>query len=371
LNTKKAIQNIVFVAMWLAIGGGMLTLLIAAIGKQKRDHCKDYLISIRSEHDNLFFDSQEVKKLLLNAAKGNVKGQRKSSLNLQQLERSLEANVWIKDAELYFDNKEVLHVVVTEREPVARVFTITGKSFYIDESGKRMPLSTRLSARLPVFTGFPEKVLGKRDSTLLAHVTNTALFILDRPFWMSQVAQIDINEEKEFEMVPVVGNHTVKLGDGEMIDRKFHRLYIFYKNVLSKTGFEKYRSIDVQYAGQVIGIKDNGGKRDTSQLRLNVEKLLKQAREAMDDSLIAARAIKEQKAIPADPVIATEIVSNEPPIKEQSKNFPNPAPLTGPVPMKPLLDSKLNEKSQARPIPPVEKIQPKAVMKKRAVNQNQ
>jgi cell division protein FtsQ len=312
-----------------------------------------------------------VKKLLSNSAKGNIKGQRKSNLNLQQMERSLEMNVWIKDAELYFDNKEILHVVILEREPVARIFTVTGKSFYIDEGGKRMPLSTRLSAKLPVFTGFPEKILGRRDSILLAHVTNTALFILKRPFWMSQVAQIDINDERQLEMVPVVGNHIVKLGDGERIDQKFHRLYIFYKNVLSKTGFEKYRSIDVQYAGQVIGIKDNGGRRDTAQLRINVQKMLRQAREAQDDSLIAARAIKEQKAIPADPgIAATELVSNEPPITEKSKILSNPVPVTGPVPMKPLFNSKLNEKSQP-PKPTVEKPQPKAVMKKRNAEQDQ
>lgn len=350
--------------MWVAIGGGMLTLLIAAIGRQKRDHCRDFEINISGVQDQLFFDKAEVSRLLLNAAGGKIKGQRKSTLNLQQMEKSLEKNVWIKDAELYFDNHEVLHVAVVERVPVARLFTVTGKSFYIDPSGKKLPLSSKVSAKVPVFTGFPEKVLGRRDSLLLEQVKNTALFITARPFWMAQVSQIDITGSREFEMIPVVGNHTVKLGNGENIDRKLHRLYIFYKNVLSKTGFEKYRSIDVQYAGQVIGIRDNGGKRDTAQLRLNVEKLLREAREGQNDSLIAARELKEQRAIAADPAIAAiEINPTNPTAKEQEL-LSNPVPVTGPVPMKPLL----NPKSQTRTVAADSKQVPKAVMPKKTPN---
>ncbi|MBL7738204.1 MAG: FtsQ-type POTRA domain-containing protein, partial [Chitinophagaceae bacterium] len=338
LDTKKLIRKILFITMWLVIGGGMLTLLIAAIGRQKRDQCKDYKIAIKGAQNNLFVDQKDVLKVLKTTAKGDIKGQKKTALNLQQMEQVLEKSVWVKDAELYFDNREVLHVSVTEREPVARIFTMTGKTFYIDEEQKRMPLSDKMSARVPVFTGFPEKVLGKKDSILLGDVKEMAVFILNDPFWMAQVAQIDITADRNFEMVPVVGNHMVVLGDGENIEKKFHRLFVFYKEVLSKTGFDKYKTVNVQYAGQIIGVKDNNNRRDTAQLRLNVEKMLKLARDMQNDSLIAARALKEQRAIQVDPDIAAveKITPDENTIKEQTKSLSNPVPMTDPVPMKPL-----------------------------------
>src|SRR5258706_14065079 len=102
MNTGKAIRKILFVTIWVAIGGGMLTLLVAAIGKQKKDHCRDYTIRIKGASHNFFVDDKDVMKLLKAAAKGNVKGQPKSSFNLQQMELLLENNVWVKDAELYF-----------------------------------------------------------------------------------------------------------------------------------------------------------------------------------------------------------------------------------------------------------------------------
>ena len=36
-----------FVAIWLVIGGGMVTLLLAAITKKKRGLCSDYTIELK------------------------------------------------------------------------------------------------------------------------------------------------------------------------------------------------------------------------------------------------------------------------------------------------------------------------------------
>src|SRR5687767_12937891 len=101
--------------MWLTIGAGMLTLLIAAMGRQKRDSCKDYAIVIKSiRSDDFFLDESDILRLLKAVTKGKIKGQPKSAFNLQQMEELLEDNQWVKDAQLYFDGRDVLHISVTE-----------------------------------------------------------------------------------------------------------------------------------------------------------------------------------------------------------------------------------------------------------------
>lgn len=264
----------------------MLTLLIAAMGKQKKDNCKDYAITVKGiRGDDFFLDEADILRLLKVATKGKIKGQPKSAFNLQQMEELLEGNQWVKDAQLYFDSRDVLHVSVTEREPVARIFTAAGKSFYLDEHAQMMGLSDRLSVRLPVFTGFPDKkMLTNKDSLLMKDIVTTAQYINGNPFWSSQVAQINLDlscgaDCREMEMVPLIGNHVVKLGNGENIDKKFDRLFVFYKQVLSKTGFDKYKTIDVRFDGQVVGAKSENPRVDSVQLRKNVEKLLKQIKE--------------------------------------------------------------------------------------------
>ena len=286
MNTKKTIRKILFVDMWIAIGGGMITLLAAAMRQQKSDRCDSYIITIKGATENLFVSEKDVVKILSSQNGGKIKGQPRASFDLMKMEIELEKDVWIKDAELYFDNQDVLHVKVTERVPVARIFTLGGKTWYIDSEEIQMPLSDKKSANVPVFTGFPvKKVVAKKDKELLHEVRLLAEYIMANPFWMAQVAQIDITPERQFEMIPAVGNHIVRFGDGSNIEAKFKRLFVFYKSVLKDAGFDRYSSIDVQFDGQVIGTKGAVSKVDSIQLKKNVEKLLELAREMQVDTV--------------------------------------------------------------------------------------
>src|SRR6185369_7224231 len=149
------------------------------------------------------------------------------------------------------------------------------------------------------------KLVTARDSSLLLNTRTIAAFILNDPFWMAQVAEINITGEREFEMIPTIGGHIVKLGDGENPEQKFRRLMIFYQQVLSKTGFDQYKLLDIRFAGQVVALRQADiTKVDSVQLRRNVEKLLKEASEDPADSLAEIKPITEKPGITADDKIA-------------------------------------------------------------------
>ncbi|GAB3431813.1 hypothetical protein GCM10027516_40770 [Niabella aquatica] len=270
--------------MWLGVAIGMGSVITAAMRAQEAGVCKGYDIRIEGfKKDMLFTSEDRIAALLKAATRGNITGQRKSEFNLQVIEDLLEQSAWVYNADLYFDNNDVLHANVTERKPLARIFTSMGASFYIDEAGRHIPLSDKISLDLPVFTGYAaKKIMSSADSILMQNIIATASFISNDSFWNAQVAQIDINNCGagcwNMEMIPVIGSHKVDLGDGTDIVSKFHRLYLFYDQVLKRTGFDKYQKIDVQYNGQVIGVKGHYTKVDSIQLRKNIEHLLQQSR---------------------------------------------------------------------------------------------
>lgn len=275
--------------MWLGVGVGMFTIIAAAMRVQDDSACAGYAINIKgaSGGGSLFTSKEQIVKLLKEAAGGNIRGQRKSGFNLPGIEDLLEQSSWVYNAEIYFDNKDSLRVNVTERRPLARVFTTAGQSFYIDEAGKQIPLSDKVTLDVPVFTGYPNnKIMKASDSSLLENMIAAASFINNDSFWAAQVSQIDIQpygkDRWDMQMIPVVGNHRVDLGDGSEIASKFHRLYLFYDQVLKRTGFDKYKTVEVQYNGQVIGVKGSYTKLDSIQLRKNIEQLLQQSRKAND-----------------------------------------------------------------------------------------
>jgi len=341
MTTKQFITRILVVSLSLAACCGLVVLLVAAISKKKHDVCEDVVINIKPRQNEsstgFFIDEKDVKQLLLKSQNGKIKGQSINSLDLRKLEQKLKDNPWIKNAELYFDNEDVLHVSVVEREPLARIFTSRGNSFYIDEELKQIPLSAKLSERVPVFTNFPDKSrLSDRDSLILNDIRTTAIFILHNPFWMAQVEQVDIAPCTpgdgykcwSFEMIPTIGNHVVRLGHGEEMEKKFHRLMLFYQQVLRKTGFEKYDVIDVQFSGQVVASRNQQTKFDSLQMQKNIQKLLKEINQMQKDTTVATiekpNIDLEQQTAPQNSVATTLSNANPNPVNAPKKSNTEP-----------------------------------------------
>ena len=200
------------------------------------------------------------------------------------MESRLEKSPWIRDAELFFDNNEVLQVQVTERTPVARVFYVNGNSFYVDDACKKLPLIEKLPVKLPVFTNFPN---GQTEGRLLCSIKDLSRYILKDPFWMAQVAQVDIVDGKIFEIYPTLGNHKIVFGSANSHEKKFKHLLIFYKQVLSKTGLDRYSIINAQYESQIIGTKRGSviSKTDSVLAMKNIQQLIMQSQTMLTDTM--------------------------------------------------------------------------------------
>ena len=282
--------------MWLVVAAVMFVVVAAAMRIQNDTLCAGYDINIISlEKGNEFTSKENIEALVKRAANGNVKGQKLSSFNLLQMEELLEQSPWVLDAELYIDNLHKLQIKIKERIPLIRIFTTHHESFYMDGLGRMIPLSDEVTMDVPVFTGYVnKKVMQHSDSVLVQNMIATANFVSKDSFWNAQVSEINIascgKDCWEMFMIPVVGNHKVLLGDGSDITSKFHRLYLFYDQVLKNIGFDKYKTIDVQYANQVVAVKGENNKIDSIALRKNISELLEQVRN-MNDAIEDAAAV--------------------------------------------------------------------------------
>lgn len=286
---KRIIQ-----ALWIAAGIGTVVLLGAAMQKKNHKVCKEVKIEITGAEEHMFIDEKDVLNIL--NASGEIVGKDIASITLRQMEEELETNAWVKNAELFFDNQQVLMVNIEERQPTARIFTTQGSSFYLDTAGVRLPLSEKVSARVPVFTNFSsdKKVLSSGDSLLLKDVIKLGSFIMADSFWMAQIAQVDVQPNATFEIIPVIGDHVVAIGNANDLENKFNRLYTFYKEAWMQNGINKYEKLDVQFANQVVAIKKGMSKlkADTAKATALANGL---AVEPTTDSLLVSKPESEEK----------------------------------------------------------------------------
>ena len=289
-NKKRySFKSILLATFWIALGGATVFLLIAAIKSKPAKHCKSIEINIHGVSNNFFVDKKDILNAISDMEKTNPVGKTIGSFNLKKMELELEKDVWIKSAELFFDNNETLQVTVQEREPIARVFTTSGITFYIDDELAILPLSEKFSARLPVFTNFPsdKKVLTKADSILLMDVKTISLAIQKDSFSMAMIDQIDITTQRLFEMIPKIGNQLIVFGDATDVDVKLGKLKIFYKEIMVKAGWNNYSIINVQYKNQVVAKRKGAEDFTADSLRtLQIMKFIaERAQQQANDSL--------------------------------------------------------------------------------------
>ena len=264
-----------FNVVWLAIGAGTIVLLVAAIKKKDAQHCSGVSITIEGVDNNFFVDKKDILNSITIEVGGNPAGKRVSAFDLRKLEAELQKDIWVKSSQLFFDNNNRLVVKVLEREPVARVFTTSGTTFYIDSSLTMLPLSEKFSARLPVFTSFPsdKMVLSHADSTLLKNILTASMAILKDRFGMALIDQIDITSQRNFEMIPKIGNTIIIFGDATDVEEKLKKLLLFYRQVIVKAGWNKYSEVNVQFKGQIVAKRK--GALDISSDSLKTLQLMK------------------------------------------------------------------------------------------------
>ena len=252
--SKNKIKNLFTGLAWTLVSIGCIWLLVSAVHSKDAKRCKGVDITIAGVSNNFFIDKSDVYAIIKKFGGDSTARKSLSAIDLGKIEHALEKDVWIKNAELFFDNNDRLKVSVEEREPIARLFSITGNTFYIDSSCMMLPLSDKFSARLPVFTGFPSdaRILSKADSALLRDVKVISQRIAADSFLMAMIDQVDITGQRTFEMTPKMGKQNIIFGDADDAAGKFAKLKLFYKDVIAKAGWNRYNTIDLQYSGQVV-----------------------------------------------------------------------------------------------------------------------
>jgi cell division protein FtsQ len=195
--------------------------------------------------DNLFITHETVSKLLIQNQQG-IKNMPKETLDLNQLETALNSNPMIKSAQVYVSVKGSLTADVEQKKPIARVST--NASYYIDDEGSYMPLSSNYTARVPLVTGQVEK-------NSLQNVFSIANKIYKDEFLKTSVIQIHQNSDKTIYLKLRQCNFIVQLGKVENLDKKINNLKAFYKKASKEKTLNKYSKVNLQFDNQVVCTK--------------------------------------------------------------------------------------------------------------------
>ncbi|NDV68709.1 cell division protein FtsQ/DivIB [Dysgonomonas sp. 25] len=241
---KKAIIIIVI----CLIGGYLIFAAVTFQDKPKEGVCAGLDITIINENSETFLEEKQVEKML--AEKGlSPQDKQIKDINTDEIASAIAGNQMIKKAEVYVANDNAIKINVYERTPILRVIPESGDSYYIDDEGKRMPLSTRYTAYLPVATGSIKEQFALDNLYPFAH------FLWKDKFWNAQIEQIVVRANGEVEFIPRVGDQRIILGKVDGFREKLDKLMAFYQKGQNETGWNKYSVINLKYDKQVVCTK--------------------------------------------------------------------------------------------------------------------
>ena len=254
-------KKLLTILKWSLLGLYILIMLGFASKKMDNIVCSKLVISVDNAHK--FSDQKAVEKMLIT---NNIKTDSCiiENLNFDEIEKLLESDPYIKNAEVYSKFDGELHISITQRNPVMRIITKDNNSYYIDDQYTKMPVCMHYSANVVVVSGeISEDFINKgftKEITQNQACTDVNLYTLfqfvnyinQNALWKSQFVQIYINEENEIELVPRVGNHVIILGDLNNYQYKLWKLEALYKNRTSVKDWNIYSTINLKYSDQVI-----------------------------------------------------------------------------------------------------------------------
>jgi cell division protein FtsQ len=199
--------------------------------------------------ENLFISYEMVNKLLIQNF-NSKQNETKENINLNNLEKFVQSNEMIENAEVFLTIKGDLGVIIRQRTPVLRVANGTG-SYYYDSQGKKMPLSENYSARVPL-TSSELNINNCNDIICLSNIIISDNFLQKQIIGINQIETNGINQ---FELKTRLGNQVIIFGDMTRVEKKINKLKIYYQKSIEDKTLETYKSIDLKFNNQVVCAK--------------------------------------------------------------------------------------------------------------------
>ena len=255
MRKKKRNKTGVNFSIKLVVALLLVAFLSFAIMDRQSSHLQKVSIKINTRDDNKYLiGKKEVRKILANELGFDLSIAKLSQIDLHRLEERLEADDRVNRAEIYIDKHNRMTIGIIQNLPIVRVHVNGGEDYYLDADGSKVSKTEEL--RVPVVTGAVDKYrpdFKKRKDSNLNYVLTLSRMLHEDEFLSGLVGQVEINENDEIVLIPIMGRKKINLGSQEGLANKINKLKIYYEKGIKNIGIDRFDLLDLQYDGQIVG----------------------------------------------------------------------------------------------------------------------
>lgn len=254
------------IALWVVFSTALLFAMYFT-NKQYQNRVMQFPeIVINNGGNNAFLMDKDIAQRL-NYNNIQLEGLKRKDINADLIESIVSKMYEVKSVSVYLNLDDTWRILVELRQPIARIFNKQGESFYLDEDGKTMPLSPLYSARILPFTGnisdqmdflSVDEIINSdslKTLKLLPQIYYLSEYVCNDPFLYALISQVEVDKYGDFVLTPIVGNQKIHFGNPfnkKVVEERFKKLEVFYREALPYTGWSQYESISLKYKNQVV-----------------------------------------------------------------------------------------------------------------------
>ena len=179
------------------------------------------------------------------------------SVNLDHIEKLVQAHSVVRDCQAWLTDDGRLHVQLSQRQPVVR-FDDGTNGYYADATGFVFPLQSRGSVDVPVvdghipmkiprgFKGAPDDAAEKVWLDQVIGLVNT----ITGTVWERNIVKITVTKKGNLVLTPREGNEQFIFGEPVRVQEKLRLMTAYYQSVVPVE--DGYRTVDLRYRSQLV-----------------------------------------------------------------------------------------------------------------------
>jgi len=218
--------------------------------------CTKVHVILEYRSENFFLDLESVREMI--GAQDLILGSPIQDIQLSQIEETILATQYVNKCNADFNADGELIVQLWLNNPIARVMNEKGNSFYVDEKGSMIPVSTQFTARTPLVRGsFIDSIpkAGLVEDSLLQAMVPVLNHLHNDSLWSANTSEVLVHPDGRWSIITQVGNMRIDMGRISEHQHQFLVLDTFVSQVLNKNGWNRYKRLRFDFHQQIVAIR--------------------------------------------------------------------------------------------------------------------
>lgn len=207
--------------------------------------CRHLHIEFQNKKSNIDLDEEDVVKELKQMNLYPV-GLPVDKISPFKIKQHIERIGLFRDAEVYLASNNDMYIKLDRNNPLFAV-QIDGSSYYVGVNRSLMKASTEYPVPLTLYAS------GKIDSTMAVSTIYDLVEALENePSFKKLFSQIYVKDNGDVSLIARVADTEVILGKSANWKEKLDNLKIFADQVVQKSGWDQFNTINLKFEGQIV-----------------------------------------------------------------------------------------------------------------------